>query len=101
MEVLFATSEGKVHVKNFMGNFISKPAHYPEHIVGQGAAVLVGAGRTGTRPVLQLLHRRAAQLVKCGLKRIAVCYEQPSLVSCNGLPVFTYLKVVGENVHSH
>ena len=88
MEVLFATSEGKVHVKNFVGIFISKPAHYQEHIVG--AAVLVGAGRTGTRPVLQLLHRRAAQLVKCGLKRIAVCYEQASLVSCKGLPVFTY-----------
>ena len=90
MEVLFATSEGKVHVKNFMGIFISKPAHYQEHIVGQGAAVLVGAGRTGTRRVLQLLHRRAAHLVKFGLKRIAVCYEQASLVSCNGLPVFTY-----------
>ena len=89
MEVLFATSEGKVHVKNFMGIF-SKPAHYQEHIVGQGVEVLVGAGRTGTRPVLQLLHRRAAQLVKYGLKRIAVCYEQASLVSCNGLPVFTY-----------
>ena len=39
--------------------------------------------------------------VKCGLKHIAVCYEQASLVSCNGLPVFINRRFFGENMHSH
>ena len=49
-------------VKNVMGIFISQLALYPEHIVGQGVAVWEGAGRTGTRQVLQLLLRCAPQL---------------------------------------
>ena len=75
-------------VKNVMGIFISQLALYPEHIVGQGIAVWVGAGRLELDQFCSCYTGVLLSWVKCGLKHIAVCYEQASLVSCNGLPVF-------------